>query len=149
MKASINKSKVEKPFLVSAKTLSELTGMKNKDIRRLRKNNPEVCEVSKGGGWLYNVNAIPQVMKKVATILLLTLSLTSCKERVVSFNVQHEKNVLLFNVHDSIADLNVKYIDSALIYMGKLDFDRAKKCNAMAEGLNKACFKILEFVNTK
>jgi len=53
-----------KPFWVTADVIMEATGLDKNGMSRLRKINPGWYKITKGGGYVYNLNSMPQSMIK-------------------------------------------------------------------------------------
>lgn len=51
-----------KPFWVSADVVMEKTGWDKNMMFSQRKSNPDFYKIKKGGGFLYNINAIPETL---------------------------------------------------------------------------------------
>jgi hypothetical protein len=58
------KSENHKTFWVTAKVVMSVTGLNKVDMIMLRRNNPSWWKLNAAGGYLYDLNQIPQSMLK-------------------------------------------------------------------------------------
>lgn len=52
----------KKPYWVSGKAVVKKTGWTKEEMRTQRKNNPDLWTVNKKGGYLYDINKIPEAL---------------------------------------------------------------------------------------
>lgn len=50
----------KKPFWVNAEMVIKKTGWSKEEMRRQRNNNPDLWKQKKTGGYLYDINKIPE-----------------------------------------------------------------------------------------
>jgi hypothetical protein len=54
----------QKPFWITATELKKITGFNHDQMRAIRANNPDLWKQKSKKSFLYNANAIPEVLRK-------------------------------------------------------------------------------------